>query len=186
MTRSTTGWLSRRARPADASALGALHVRSWRHAYRGLVPDGMLATLDPAESSARWHDWLNRPDGPEIFVAIRRHPSGAERVGAFSAVGPVRGEPGAGRVPRCWGELYALYADPDVYGSGAGHTAHEAGLNRLAERGVGGALLWVLAANTRGRAFYVRHGWSYDDVTERYDVRGVALEVVRYSREPPS
>ena len=35
----------REATPADAPALAAVQVASWRAAYRGLMPDGVLAGL---------------------------------------------------------------------------------------------------------------------------------------------
>jgi NAD(P)-dependent dehydrogenase (short-subunit alcohol dehydrogenase family) len=34
----------RRARPADAAAIGAVHVATWRSAYAGVLPDDYLAS----------------------------------------------------------------------------------------------------------------------------------------------
>jgi hypothetical protein len=39
----------RHATPQDAEALGAIHVQCWREAYVGMVPDDVLAGLDPME-----------------------------------------------------------------------------------------------------------------------------------------
>ncbi|MBV9785789.1 MAG: GNAT family N-acetyltransferase, partial [Acidisphaera sp.] len=35
----------RRARPADAAAIAAVHVAAWRSAYPGILPDTYLARL---------------------------------------------------------------------------------------------------------------------------------------------
>jgi hypothetical protein len=96
------GWVTRPARPADADRIGAVHVRCWRYAYRGMVADKVLAALDPAESAARWRTSLTGPGSPGMWVAVRRHPSGAEKLGAFSVAGPGRDTEGGP------GELYAL------------------------------------------------------------------------------
>jgi hypothetical protein len=37
----------RLAEPGGLSALGVLHVMAWREAYPGIVPDLVLARLDP-------------------------------------------------------------------------------------------------------------------------------------------
>ncbi|MEU6929538.1 hypothetical protein AB0A05_10295 [Streptomyces sp. NPDC046374] len=39
----------REAAPSDAAAVAAVHIRSWRAAYRGLVPDAYLDSLDVGE-----------------------------------------------------------------------------------------------------------------------------------------
>jgi hypothetical protein len=51
----------RTATEADASAIARLHLSSYRTAYRGLLPDGVLAAYDPAEREHRWLERLNDP-----------------------------------------------------------------------------------------------------------------------------
>ncbi len=41
-------------------ALGVVHVQAWREAYTGMVPDNVLAALDPAQRAGRWRDGLAR------------------------------------------------------------------------------------------------------------------------------
>jgi GNAT superfamily N-acetyltransferase len=149
----------------------------WR-GYHGIVDPAVLAGLDPVQAAARWRGLLSGPTPPEVVVALRRHPSGAERIGAFCTVGPTR-DPAADGPS---GELWALYADPDVYGTGAGFAAHRAGLDLLRRAGHREAVVWVLAANRRGRAFYARQGWRGDELFEHREVRGVPMLEVRYSR----
>ncbi len=42
----------RRARPADAAAIGAVHVAAWRSAYPGILPDDYLARLSVPRQAA--------------------------------------------------------------------------------------------------------------------------------------
>ena len=50
----------RPATPADANALAKLHIDSWRAAYRGLVPDPHLASLDYDRRAQRFRESLSR------------------------------------------------------------------------------------------------------------------------------
>ncbi|MBO0877429.1 MAG: GNAT family N-acetyltransferase [Pseudonocardia sp.] len=176
-----SGWTVCTATVADAEAIGALHVRSWRHAYRGIVPDAVLAALDPAERADRWRETLRSPGSHRVFVAVGDGSAGP-RLGAFCAVGPVRDARRDGWAGARTGELYALYADPDAFGRGAGPAAHRAGVDRLRAAGHRCAVLWVLTENARARSFYARHGWHDDEMVEEHQHVGVGLSVVRYSR----
>jgi GNAT superfamily N-acetyltransferase len=196
-------WEVRPAVAADAAAIGALHVRAWRHSYRGIVPDEMLAGLDPVHSAGRWAEHLSagragvfvaepRPEpksqtGPEPVAGpwAAPHRPGGPGLGAFCAVGPVRHEARDGRPRVRTGELYALYADPLALGRGAGPAVHDAGVAHLDALGYRHAVLWVLSANPRARTFYSRHGWRRDDLPEQSDHDGLPLPVVRYFRRPP-
>jgi len=175
------GWTARPAEFADAEWISVVHVRSWRHAYRGLVPQAMLDALVPVERAVAWREWLSGPKRSGISVAVRRHPSGAEKIGAFSVAGPVR-QPTAPKVEVGDGELYALYADPLLFGTGAGYVAHQAALTVLRAGGFRRSVLWVLTDNGTSRDFYARHGWRCDGVSKTHVVRGVPLSSVRYSR----
>ena len=44
----------RRAVAADASTVGRIHVESWNVAYRGIMPDDVIARTDLAYRTAFW------------------------------------------------------------------------------------------------------------------------------------
>ncbi len=44
----------RRARPADAPGIGAVHVSAWRSAYPGVLPDTFLAKLSVARQAGHY------------------------------------------------------------------------------------------------------------------------------------
>lgn len=52
----------RRASRDDAAEIAAVHVRSWQGAYRGLVPQGYLDRLHPADRAQRRRQTLHDMD----------------------------------------------------------------------------------------------------------------------------
>jgi ribosomal protein S18 acetylase RimI-like enzyme len=161
----------RPATVADAPAMGRLHVRAWRAAYRGQMPDGYLDGLRAEERAAGWERALGRerPRGA-ILVAER-----AGEVVGFANLGPAEDPQGAG-------ELYAIDVDPAHWGTGAGRALLEAAQAELARLGFAETVLWVLPANARARRFYELAGWAVDGTERTVDVLGVVVPEVRYHR----
>lgn len=170
----------REATSGDVEAIARVHVDTWRHSYRGHMPDAALEELDVAPRQAMWQRILTTDGHPaHVFVAEE----GGQVMG-FSAAGPAReAEGGAtdhddGQV----GELYALYVAPRAQRQG-----HGAGLLRAAEhdlltRGYDTAVVWVLATNAPTIAFYEAHGWSDDGVEQSESVHGVEVCDRRYRK----
>ena len=68
----------RPATEADAANLAQVHVQAWREAYAGMIPDAVLAALNPAQRAAMWRDSLAR--GTVVHLAERfAAGEGAER-----------------------------------------------------------------------------------------------------------
>ena len=163
-------------RPAtvhDAAAIAEVHVRSWQHAYAGIVPAPYLDSLDPLARAVAWADLLARGPADEVrtWVAV----VGPVLTG-FASVGPARDED----AQRGEKEIYSIYLEPGAWGRGV---ARELLRTVIAEAGSRTPLsLWVLADNSRARHFYRRNGFVADGV-ERYDeLGGAQLLKVRYRR----
>jgi GNAT superfamily N-acetyltransferase len=155
----------RRAAPDDARAIAAVHVQTWRAAYRHALPADVFDALDVDERERLWQQLLD-DDENAVFVSELD-----AIVTGFVSVGPSREVEGEG-------EVYAIYLHPDSWGSGAGAVLMQAARTWLAQR-FPAAILWVLEDNPRARRFYEREGWSVDG--ERMDVmRGVEVPEVRY------
>lgn len=167
-------WQVRAARPADAPHIARLRVASWQHAYAGLIPAEWLAAMNPASTEATW---VREADTGGLHVAV----SEADTPVAFSLVGKARQETDHHPALRT-GELYAIYADPAVLGTGAGRKVHEAGLAYLAAAGYEHAVVWVLAGNELGIRFYETQGWQADNTETGLVVGGQPLTELRYSR----
>jgi GNAT superfamily N-acetyltransferase len=97
----------------DAAALGAVHVRAWQRAYRGLMPDDYLDGLSADERAAHWRALLQRPSRRTISRFVFED-EGARVVG-FIIVGPAGGQDESTD-----GEVFALNVDPDAWGKGVG------------------------------------------------------------------
>ena len=91
----------------------------------------------------------------------------------FRSVGPSRD-------PDADAELYAIYALPEAWGTGAGTALMRAGLDLMREAGYAEAILWVLEDNPRARRFYEREGWRFDEAFKDDDVLGRRVTEVRY------
>jgi ribosomal protein S18 acetylase RimI-like enzyme len=169
VTRSPAS-LIRPARPADARAIAAVHVATWRHAYAGLLPDDVLAGLDVDEWAGRWRGRLAAP-AEGTFVLVFEQEG---RVGGFVSGGPSRDEfPG--------GEVYTIYVDPACQGRGAGGRLLAAAARHLAEDHFTDASLWVLAGNRPARGFYESQGWHSDGTEQPWThLGGDTVTEVRY------
>src|SRR5215204_5919777 len=128
----------RRATPEDAAALAAVEVRSWRAAYRGLMPDTFLDGLSKVEKAESWRQNL-----------LKHGPSGCKRVcialsdggiSGFVRVGPLTDE---GEV----GLTYVLYVLPEQWRRGVGSALMQSGMQELRDLGMREAILWVLRDN---------------------------------------
>jgi hypothetical protein len=53
----------RRARQYDARNIAEVHVRAWRGAYKGLVPDEILDGLSVEERERSWRELLSPQEG---------------------------------------------------------------------------------------------------------------------------
>jgi ribosomal protein S18 acetylase RimI-like enzyme len=160
----------RRARPADAAAIAEVHVRTWQIAYEHVFGAERLAVLTVERRLPMWREILSNDD-ITAFVA-----EDCSQIVGLATVGPSR-EEGAE------GELYAIYVEPDAWGTAAGSELMRAGLDVFRQDGYRSAILWVLGDNPRARRFYEREGW-YDDGGRKHDeFLGHEVEEVRYRIE---
>ena len=58
----------------------------------------------------------------------------------------------------------------------------EAATDRLVAAGLDDCRLWVMAANTAGRAFYAAQGWTADGATKQVALGSSTIEELRYRR----
>jgi len=138
----------------DAGAIAAVHVRSWRAAYRGLLPDDVLDGLSVADREGSWSRRLGElPPRTSAVVATI-----ADVVVGVASTGPPL--VAAERADPAVGDLYVLYLDPDVWRRGIGTRLHAVALDRLRDNGFTRAGLWVLDTNARALGFYRRRGWA--------------------------
>ena len=164
--------LIRPAEPPDAMAIARVHVRSWQVAYRGLLPQDYLDQLHP-EDRARTYDFTSLdPLKPRTIVAVEEG-----LIHGFATTAPSRDADLAN-----YGELCALYVDPEQWGRGMGRVLVSAARAYLSQLGFHHALLWVLRSNVRAERFYKIDGWAADSARRTDTVWGVTVDELRYQR----
>jgi ribosomal protein S18 acetylase RimI-like enzyme len=155
----------RRAGPADANAIGSMHVASWHESYAGILPDEMLAGLSVKARADRWRKALLNPAAfgdAEVFVAEQ-----GDSIFAFGACCRQRDK--ALAAAGFDGEISALYVLHAHQRQGAGRSLMDSMARGLLAAGCSAASLWVLRENAPARAFYEHLGGEI--VGRKADVR---------------
>ncbi|MEU6467931.1 GNAT family N-acetyltransferase [Streptomyces massasporeus] len=163
---------------ADCEGVAEVRVGGWRSAYRGLVPQSYLDGLSVEEDAERRRTHLTQGDGRVVNLVAEG--TGGEIVG-WACHGPYRD----GEVLTGDAELYAIYVHPDQVGRGVGRALLTESVARCRAAGHGRLLLWVLKENDRARRFYERAGFRADGAEEPFEVDGVTVPEVRYTRSLP-
>ncbi len=141
----------RRARPADAPAIGVVHVASWRSAYANVLPDNFLTNLSVARQAAHYDRSIRM--GLAVHVAALSGPE-------FPPGPPVVGFTSARRarnIGLAEGEVETLYVLDDFKDRGLGRRLLRASAQHLAAQGCRSAFAWVLRDNPSAY-FYQRLG----------------------------
>ncbi|WP_238999446.1 GNAT family N-acetyltransferase [Segeticoccus rhizosphaerae] len=151
----------------DAPAIAATHVRVWREAYAGVMPQDYLDGMDVEKSVAKWRLIIadesaaatrKRSDPVVKVTRIAEHIATGDVIG-FATFAPARDED-----PPTPGELWAINILAAHHGSGVA--------DQLMAATVGDrpAYLWVVEQNLRAQAFYRRHGFGVDGGTSVHEV----------------
>ena len=152
---SLDGLVWRAPQPADAEALGRFHHRSWVDSYSDLVPPGWFDEHGPQDRIDLWHRILAQPPPEGVRRTAVFRPDGAPVAWCVAGVS----HPNEGVPPVRDHELWGLYVDRSLHGSGLGQALLEWA---VADRP---AQLWRARGNERAAAFYRRNGFR-DDGTE--------------------
>jgi GNAT superfamily N-acetyltransferase len=184
----------RRATLEDAMAIATVHVRSWKAAYPGQIPQGFLDSLHPEDRVEGWQQVLSGTDWPRegVFLLVdAAEPSetgpGAESTAGegpsdgavlgFSHICPTRDDD---LDPATTGEITSIYLAPEAWGAGNGALLMEVSLDEMVAGGYETASLWALDTNVRARRFYEIGGWKADGVTKVHDWGTFTCIDVRY------
>lgn len=166
----------RPAAPDDATAVAAVHVASWQGAYRGVFPDDVLDGPELAVSRlGQWQRILGEPRPGAVDLVAE---DGAAQVVGLLHAGATRDDDGGPQTA----EVFAIYASPDAWGTGAGRELMTAALDRFRAAGYTDVTLWVLDSNERARRFYERAGFTPDGATKDDVLGGTPVTEVRYRR----
>jgi GNAT superfamily N-acetyltransferase len=161
----------RRAHAADAGAIAALHIASWRSAYRGIFTDAYLDDEIESERLALWRGRFAPNARADLRVGLM------ERDGALDGFWCVflDGDPAHGAL------LDNLHVRPALKGRGLGRVLIADAAAAVAVERPGSALyLWCYEANTPTRAFYDALGGEIVERVIKSDLGGVSAPTLRY------
>lgn len=174
----------RRARPADAAAIGAVHVAAWRSTYPVILPNDYLSRLSARRQAAHYESAIRNGLGVHVATAsgLDAGPvGGPPRVVGYVTCGPARPLP-AGSAGLGDGEIETLYVLDDWRERGLGRRLMRAAAAHLAATGCQSAFVWVLRDNP-SRWFYERLGGR---VAAEATVRVAGTSVVQVAYVWPS
>jgi len=157
-------------------AVAGVHVRSWQAAYRNILPDDYLNQLRPEDRAAKYDFATRDPLKPRTLVAVEEGVNAAIHGFATTMLVTDSDMPG-------YGELCALYVDPQHWGKGLGVALVSAARTHMFEHGFRNAILWVLTGNVRAERFYRNDGWAADGVRRKATVWGIEVDEIRYARQ---
>ena len=161
----------REAIPADAEEIADIHIAAWQFAYRGIMDDALLNSMDRAKKGATWAEAIENL-GWSVYVSQHNG-----KITGFVHITEYRGKDmDCGDV----GEVASLYIYPELIGTGLGRRLISDGINRLESQGFTKIALWVLEQNVRSIAFYEKFGFCRDGALKSHPKTGLAE--VRYVR----
>jgi len=144
---------------SDAKAVARIHVESWNVAYRGIMPDDVIARTDLAYRTPFWSERLATREWPVLVME-----EGGEIV-AFCHMIP---SPDPDDDPKRVGHITSIHALPHLRGRGYGRALLDHAFAEFRRRGFAEVTLWVLEGNASARRFYERTGFWNDGGTKSY------------------
>lgn len=136
----------RRAKPGDAEGLSKVFDEAWREAYLGIIPGVALEKMLARRGPRWWRSTVGR-GRPLAVLDI------GQGIAGYVSYGRCRD-----RSLPADGEVDELYLAPEYQGLGFGRRLFKAVRNDLADREMPRVVVWCLADNERGCAFYRRLG----------------------------
>jgi GNAT superfamily N-acetyltransferase len=154
--------------------IAIVHVRSWQAAYRGLVPQEYLDSLDVEQRYIVWARIIGQAEWPRAGTFVAE--DGGDVVG-FASICPSRDDDAESASA---GELAAIYLLPGSWGKGLGRELMASALSARSDAAFDEATAWVLDMNGRARRFYEAAGWHADGAVKQDGRRSFVLNEVRY------
>lgn len=174
MSQETETLTVRPATLRDAKGIAELHAAAARAVWKELLPPDALTTTPMDKRVAYWREAIDYSE-PQVVVALRDG-----QLAGF--VGFDRSRDPKSRPTT--GEIWALYAAPELWGRGVGLALWDAARDGLHEEGCTEVTAWVPLRNDRVVRFFELAGFKREMNTARTVPAGSArLEEVRLKRK---
>ena len=160
----------------DATGIAEVQVRAWRQAYAGLLPEEVVAAMDPSDFAAAWHTSLNHPKDARnrVLVALERN-----TIRGFAITAPAE-DPDCD--PILDGEVSEFTVDPEHNRHGHGSRLLQACADTLRADRFTRAVLWLNSTDDVLRGFLAEAGWAADGAFRELDLHGDGSVTVKQVR----
>lgn len=145
----------------DINQVRQIYTLGWQNAFRGIVPQTYLDTMDLG-------DWAPPLNGAYVLTD-------SQSIIGTSSIAPARDSAFDG-----WGEIISIYVLPRLIGQGYGHLLFTFVKDRLLEQHYPNIYLTVFEDNHRARTFYEKHGFLWNGERLPLNVGGKDLIELRY------
>lgn len=135
----------------DALAVATIHTLAWQQAYKGIVAQNFLDSIDVEKRAANWRRGIEMND-PAI---IRLVATDENQILGFASGLENRTKT---ELPHCDAELWAIYVHPVHIGRGVGKALVDRFKGELRSTGKTRLCIWTLEANSLARRFYEKQG----------------------------
>jgi ribosomal protein S18 acetylase RimI-like enzyme len=149
----------RRALSDDATTVAHIHVESWNVAYRGIMPDDVIARTDLAYRTAFWKERIADREWPVFLLEETGNAVG------FCQMVPTKDSDDD---PQRVGHITSLHVLPELRGRGFGRILMDHVLGEFRRRRFAEVTLWVLDENRNARRFYEKHAFQLDGGKRSY------------------
>ncbi|MDJ0521005.1 MAG: GNAT family N-acetyltransferase [Planctomycetota bacterium] len=146
----------REAQLRDAEAIGRLHARAWKTAYRGILPDAILDGITEEARIEQRRKALREPFRPDVVNWVIEDEG---TVRGWASTATARDDDLGSETF----ELLAIYLVPDDVGRGYGRRLMEHCVAEGRRLGFAEMTMWVLAGNERAQRFYAKAGFVPDE-----------------------
>jgi len=133
----------------DALDVARIHTESWQAAYKGIIDQIVLDSLDMNKRAISWADGIKNDPSLIRLVAETKGKIKGFVVGLNN-----RSHPN----PNSDAELWAIYVDPKTTQNGIGTSLFKSFLIELQNRDMNSMCVWVLEENEQARRFYEKMG----------------------------
>lgn len=156
----------RPAQVSDADEIGRIQNDTWQQAYRKVLPEQILVSVDAERFAASWRTAIGQPPSPayQVLVALE----GPATVG-FAAFGPDADRQSEDPAPETTAAIAAMLVEPRWGRRGHGSRLLAAVADLARSDGINRLVAWVPAADTASLEFYRSAGWEADGLQRSLD-----------------
>ncbi len=159
----------RYAKLEDAKALGEIHSKSWKIAYKGMISDEILNNITSEKRERYFEKALSNKWEEDALIFLE------DKAVGFICIGKCRDEDR----DEFYGEIWGIYLLPEFFNKGIGYELIKWGIKELKDRNYKRVTLWVLEENLKARRFYEKVGLHHDGTIKEIII-GESLNEYRY------